>query len=105
MEIAPVLNWLFSNRNKVLTPYLDLELLHLTGPTKPWNDPLRTLPAIVRATYAGFARDGDGSATPLPDTVRLSHLVKHLRDRNRYAAWLRRFSDKCEGILAKPFGT
>jgi len=103
LEISPVWNWQFSYRHTLYTPYLDLELLHLAGRVKPWNDTDLHVPAIVSATYRRFVGAHPPSGAIHNATLSWASLAKHLWYRTRYQAWLDRFPDKYEGQLARAF--
>lgn len=102
LELSPVWNWQFSYRNSLLTPYLDLEVLHLAGANKPWDDPKHNLPALARHSYAVYS-----GITDSPTLSKLSpscrDIIKHWRYYKRYQNWLQRFPDRYRGILAEPF--
>lgn len=102
LELSPVWNWQFSYRNALLTPYLDLEVLHLSGANKPWDDPKHTLPALARHSYAIYS-GMTGSRPPSKLSPSGREIVKHLRYYKRYQRWLQRFPDRYRGILAAPF--
>ena len=103
LEISPVWNWQFSYRNKILTPYIDMEVMHLAGSNKPWNDPFHRLPAAVRAEYARYTKKADTNFLLRSDDLKSLQLLKHIWYRNRYWDWLSRFPNKYDGILANAF--
>lgn len=99
LELSPVWNWQFSYRNTLLTPYLDLEIMHLAGAKKPWNDQEHTLPALARQCFTVYA-GMEGSPPPAKLSPSLREIIKHLRYYKRYQNWLQRFPDRYRGILS-----
>lgn len=102
LELSPVWNWQFSYRNTLLTPYLELEVIHFASAKKPWDDPEHTLPALSRNSYENYS--GIVRSTPPPKlSPLLREITKHLRYYKLYQNWLQRFPDRYRGILAAPF--
>jgi lipopolysaccharide biosynthesis glycosyltransferase len=99
LELSPLWNWQYSIRNKVLTPYLNVEIMHLAGASKPWSDQSKTLPSSVRQLYALYSRDEVNKFVTDSHGVSLHTILKHLRYQNNYKSWLARFPDIFEGSL------
>ena len=102
LELSPVWNWQFSYRNTLLTPYLELEVIHFAGAKKPWDDPEHTLPALARNFYAMYSGIV-GSPPPQKLSPLLREIIKHLRYYKLYQNWLQHFPDRYHGTLAVPF--
>lgn len=102
LELSPVWNWQFSYRNTLLTPYLDLEVIHFAGAKKPWDDPEHTLPSIARNSYEIYSGNF-GNHPPSKLSPLLREIIKHLRYYKLYQSWLHRFPNRYHGILAAPF--
>ena len=103
LELSPVWNWQFSYRNTLLTPYLDLEIMHLAGANKPWDDQKYTLPALARHSYAVYSGTTGSPPPPAKLAPSLGAIIKHLRYYKLYLNWLQRFPDRYQGVLSTPF--
>jgi len=99
LELSPLWNWQYSMRNKILTPYLSVEIMHLAGSNKPWNDHGEALPSHVRQLYALYSGGQVNKTVPDSDGITLQAIFKHLRYQKNYKSWLARFPDIFEGSL------
>lgn len=99
LELSPLWNWQYSMRNKILTPYLNVEIMHLAGSNKPWNDHGETLPSSVRQLYALYSGGQVNKTVTDNDGISLNTILKHMRYQKNYKLWLARFPDIFEGSL------
>ena len=69
LELSPVWNWQYSQRNSFLTEWTSPRLIHFAGAHKLWSPPTGSIPRRYREAYAEFlvAQGADGAVVLADD--------------------------------------